>query len=386
MTRSRRFNLCIVAHSSDLYGADRCLHAVLPELLERFDVTVAVPSPGPGVALMRELGATVLLLPDYALRRRHLTPRGFLPWLRRIERSTRILSQLHRDHPFDAVYSNTLAAGIGPLLRLRWRVPHAVHIHECPNEPRWLPGILVRIIGWSSQLVICNSNYSAGWVRRIRPTLADRTVVIYNGLDLVAPPAVAPPTHEPFTIACVARIHPKKGQTILFEALRMAKETGRAWKLELFGDTLSEYLPLYDQLVDFARQYDLVDAVEWRGFVGDVQIQYADADLAVVPSVIPEEFSLVCLEAQSMLLPVIATGPGGASEVVADGETGMIVPPNDPKALFDAICTLQDNPQRRAAMGRAGRARAEELFTRSAFAVGVRDALTNLCSAEKAVQ
>ena len=88
---SLRPRLCIVAHSAELYGADRCLHAALPELVAHFDVTVAVPSDGDGVGIMRALGAEVLLLPDYALRRRHLTPRGVFPWLARVRSATSTL-------------------------------------------------------------------------------------------------------------------------------------------------------------------------------------------------------------------------------------------------------------------------------------------------------
>ena len=55
---------------------------------------------------------------------------------------------------------------------------------------------------------------------------------------------------------------------------------------------------------------------------------YCDADVCVVPSVVPEEYSMVCLEAQAFGRPVIATGPGGPSEVIADGVTGLIVRPS----------------------------------------------------------
>ncbi len=370
--------ICVVAHSADLYGADRCLHASLPDLLKHFRVTIATPSGGPGVAVLQALGAEVIRLPDYALRRRHLTAAGLLPWLLRLFSSVRTLTKSHRDDPFCVIYSNTLAAGIGPLLRWRWRIPHAVHVHECPNEPTWLPGALLRVVDWSTQVVICNSNYSCTWVRTRRPQLAQRTVVVHNGLDLVPAPAAAPKPHTPFTIACVARIHPKKGHPVLFEALRMAKERGRDWKVQLFGDTLDEYMPLYEELIRYADTHGLAKMIEWRGFVADVQIQYADADLAVVPSVIPEEFSLVCLEAQSMLLPVIATGPGGASEVLVDGKTGVIVAPGNARELCDAICRLEDDAALRATMGLAGRQRAETTFSREAFANGICDQILAL--------
>src|SRR4029079_17363686 len=123
----------------------------------------------------------------------------------------------------------------------------------------------------------------------------------------------------------------------------------------LYGDTLPEHQPLQRELEQFHAQHRLQDAVVGHGFVDDLQIQYGDADVAVVPSVVPEEFSLVCLEAQSMMVPVVATGPGGASEVIVDGTTGLIVAPGDADALYRALAALDDDPERRRTMGIAGR-------------------------------
>ncbi len=383
-------HLCVIAHSAELYGADKCLHAALPELLERFSVTVLVPAGGPGIEVMQGLGARVLRLPDYALRRRHLTPRGFLPWLGRLRRASRTVRELHEREPISVLYSNTLAAGLGPVLARRLhspsgRVPHAVHVHECPTSPTWFPRVVLAALDGCTQRVICNSRYTADWVTTVRGRLADRTVVVHNGLDLppapAAPPAPPPDSGPRFRISCVARIHPKKGQMVLLEALARAHGDGRDWLVHLFGDTLAEHRPLHHELEQFVAQHDLHGAVLWHGFVDDLQTQYADADVAVVPSVVPEEFSLVCLEAQSMMVPVVATGPGGASEVVVDGTTGVIVPPGDAGALYRALAALDDDPARRREMGIAGRRHVESTFSRERFAQGVARELTALVGA-----
>ncbi len=373
-----RPHLCVIAHSSECYGADRCLHAALPELCEEFRVTVAVPAPGPGVEIMRDLGAHVVVLPDYALRRRHLAPRGLVPWLMRVRTATAAITALHRDDPIAVLYSNTLAAGLGVVLARRLKLPHAVHVHECPTSPRWFPKAVLASIDGCTQRVICNSKYTADWVATVRGQLADRTVVVHNGLDLPPAPAAPPQPGARLRISCVARIHPKKGQMVLFEALARAYGDGRDWLVHLFGDTLPEHQPLQRELEQFAARQGLEGAVVWHGFVTDLQVQYGDADVAVVPSVVPEEFSLVCLEAQSMMIPVIATGPGGASEVVVDGTTGLIVAPGDANALYEALVSLDDDPARRTAMGVAGRRHVEATFSRQRFAEGVTRELASL--------
>jgi glycosyltransferase involved in cell wall biosynthesis len=75
-----------------------------------------------------------------------------------------------------------------------------------------------------------------------------------------------------------------------------------------------------------------------------------------------EPFGLVFAEAMAMGKPVVALASGGALEVVADGETGLLSPPGDAGALADNISRLLADPALRESMGRAGRERVERLF------------------------
>jgi glycosyltransferase involved in cell wall biosynthesis len=82
--------------------------------------------------------------------------------------------------------------------------------------------------------------------------------------------------------------------------------------------------------------------------------------LAVVPSVWPEPFGLVALEAMISGRPVIASRIGGLSDTVVDGETGLLVPPGDATALAKALRRLLDDQDLREQMGLAGRQRSED--------------------------
>lgn len=94
---------------------------------------------------------------------------------------------------------------------------------------------------------------------------------------------------------------------------------------------------------------------------------YSHAAAFVCPSVY-EPFGLINLEAMACERPVVASRVGGIPEVVADGETGFLVPPGDPQALAAAIRRLLADPPLAARMGAAGRKRVEELFTWRAVA------------------
>ncbi len=88
---------------------------------------------------------------------------------------------------------------------------------------------------------------------------------------------------------------------------------------------------------------------------------YSNANIFVLPT-LADCHSLVIVEAMAMGLPVIATRVGGIPEIVIDGETGLLIPPNSPEALSEAIRVLCDDPVRRRAMGIAGRRRVEKSF------------------------
>lgn len=90
---------------------------------------------------------------------------------------------------------------------------------------------------------------------------------------------------------------------------------------------------------------------------------YAAADLLVMPSTGAEPFGLPVAEAMASGLPVVATRVGGLPEVVADGETGLLVPPGDADALAAALSHVLAEPGLGAALGAAGRARACARFS-----------------------
>jgi glycosyltransferase involved in cell wall biosynthesis len=371
-----RPRLLVVAPSAELYGSDRALLAALPELAEAFRVVLAVPAAGAAVARAEAAGAAVVPVPDHVLRRRHLGARALVPWLGRMRATARRLSELHREEPFALVYGNTLAVPLAGFLARRWRVPALLHVHECP-DPRWLARALLLAARATATTVVCNSAYTRDFVVRLVPALDGRTRVVHNGLDLPPPPPPPDPSAR-LRVTCVGRIHPKKGQGVLVAAAAAARHEGADWELHLFGDALPEHEALRRDLERQVREAGLEERVHWHGFVDDLHVLYGGADVAVVPSVVPEEFSLVCLEASAMCLPVVATGPGGAAEVVADRETGYVVPPRDPAALAAALRAIERDPDRGRELGRRGHDRAVTHFSRTAYAAGVLQACREL--------
>ena len=154
----------------------------------------------------------------------------------------------------------------------------------------------------------------------------------------------------------VARLSPEKDVETLLKATALVLRDDPAFRLEIAGDGVC-----MASLRQTATQLRLGGTVTFLGQVRDVPNLLARAGLFVLPS-LTEGISLTLLEAMASGLAVAATRVGGNPEVVADGETGLLVPPADPPALAAALLRLRRDPALRRRMGEAGRRRVEMHF------------------------
>jgi glycosyltransferase involved in cell wall biosynthesis len=159
----------------------------------------------------------------------------------------------------------------------------------------------------------------------------------------------------PLRVAFVGNIAPRKGLDTLVEGLARAEA---AVDLTVVGRTVDEgHVADVRRLV---RERGLGDRVRFAGRLSDDEL--ADVLRASHVLAVPsryEGFGIVYLEGMSFGLPAIASRAGGASETVADGETGILVDPDDPVAVARALDAFASDPDRLAAMGRAARRRYE---------------------------
>lgn len=158
---------------------------------------------------------------------------------------------------------------------------------------------------------------------------------------------------------CVARFAEQKAHDVLLRATEEARRAVPDLRLLLVGDD-----PFGDgrqRAEALSGELGLERAVCFAGIRRDVPRLLAASDVFVMSS-LWEGFGLVFLEAMSAALPVLATEVSGVPEVVADGETGLLVPPSDVQAFARGLEELALDRGRREALGRAGRERVRNFF------------------------
>jgi glycosyltransferase involved in cell wall biosynthesis len=162
-------------------------------------------------------------------------------------------------------------------------------------------------------------------------------------------------------VGIVGHVQEWKGQLLVAEAVARARKAIPALRCLVVGGIHRFGAAYGEALKTRIAQPDLAGHVALTGARRDVAACLDAMDVAIHASN-REPFGRVLLEAMATGRPVIAPREGGPTEIVADGETGFLVPPRDPDALAAKIVTLLQDDARRTAMGRAARARVADVF------------------------
>lgn len=162
-------------------------------------------------------------------------------------------------------------------------------------------------------------------------------------------------------ILFVGRIHRDKGLWELLDALSLIQ--GRAWSLKVVGEGERETLARFCERI---QELTLENRVSLVGKLSGKELaaRYRACALVVFPSIVPETFGLVGVEAMSFARPVVAFDVGGVSEWLVDGETGFLVERRDIRAFAARVAALLDDPALAARLGRQGKERVERCFSR----------------------
>ncbi|MFF5183532.1 GT4 family glycosyltransferase PelF [Streptomyces sp. NPDC000345] len=182
---------------------------------------------------------------------------------------------------------------------------------------------------------------------------------VYNGVDPAAFPPAGPEPERP-TLSWAGRVDPIKDLETLVRAFALVRERLPGVRLRLFGGTPRGGEAYRERCAALAAELGHADAVSFEGRVDDIKDAYAAGNVVMLSS-ISEGFPFTLIEAMSCGRATVSTDVGGVREAV--GDTGLVVPPRDPRAMASAALELLGDPARRRAMGEAARLRVIEQFT-----------------------
>ena len=370
-----------VDHAAVMGGAQHSLLDVAEAFRERS--AIALLEDGPFAAALESRGVRVLRIGG-GDELRSVRKRSVAPGLRPLAALVRVARLVARTAPrYDLLYANSPKSFlVAALAGAMARKPVVWHLRDILDE-RHFSATNVRAViaaaNWRAERVVANSRataeafVAAGGKRAL-------VTVVHNGIDPAPFDALCPDTcrqvraelgipADAYVVGCFSRLHPWKGQTVLLDAV--ARMPG-VHALVVGGALFSGEAPYEAELRARAALPAFAGRVHMLGARDDVPRLIAACDVVVHASVLAEPFGRVVVEAMLAGRPVVATDAGGVPEVVTDGETGVLVPPGDARALGEALAALRSEPARGAALARSGSIHARQRFSRDAMLAGVR--------------
>jgi glycosyltransferase involved in cell wall biosynthesis len=289
------------------------------------------------------------------------------------------LTQLFKSNPCDVLHVNNggypgghscraailAAADAGMPVRLM-----AVHNVAYDYTPvvaieKWLD----RHVENATQQFITQSNAARASLIRRRGVRPDKITNIYFGVDLLPPPSpedmaakkreLGVPEGAP-VVGMIAMFEPRKGYQVLLQAAPAILGAVPSAVFVLVGDG-----PFYETIR--AQAVPQGDRVIFTGHRRDFRDILATFDVLVLPTLEFESVPYVILEAMALGKPAVGSTDGGIPEAIANGETGLLVPPGDTDALARAINTILTNDGLARRMGQAGLERARRVFDMNAM-------------------
>ena len=116
-------------------------------------------------------------------------------------------------------------------------------------------------------------------------------------------------------------------------------------QVRIVGDVFEDQLEYKDQLIQYVKIHNLENIITFKSFVKNPEVEYAWSNIVVVPSVKPEPFGRVAIEAMSIGRCVVAANHGGLSEIISSNEDGILFEPNNSKSLLNKLIELLENTQ-----------------------------------------
>ena len=338
----RRLRLAIYQDAVDLGGMEMSVATLLRHLDPEVDVVLL----GVDARVTRWLAthrptARVAVIPPVRSKR-DIHP--MLQHIRTVRRLRPDVLQVDLPMPWSGRYA--LLAG---LLTPGTRVVAVDHTAVPPHnrEVVWAR----RVLSAMTAADVSVSHGLAGFIEDVVKLRHGSVRVIYNGIQDLGPP---PPrkSHDPPVVGTIGRLATQKGVDVFLQALTRIPHAAGV----VVGDGQER-----TALQELAADLGIAERVTWTGWRDDARDLLHGFDVFALPSRW-EGLGRVLVEAALAECPVVAARVPGTSETMEEGETGLLVPPDDPASLAQAITSLLEDRERAIGMGKRGRAFALRRF------------------------
>ena len=342
--------------SSDLYGASKIFLQTIKILQQKgHNCIVVLSSEGPLVNELKSLGVQVEIANLGILRRKYFTPLGLVNRLHKLFHASIFLQKIIKQQNIELVYSNTAAVLIGGWAVSRHnkkqkrnnqgkknyaKVQHIWHLHEIISRPIYLLHFIKWcLVHWADKIIVVSEAVREHWLndnkknqkKLPKNSLSSKMNLIYNGIEPLA--KSQKPNYrlkysipsDAIVIGMAGRIHYLKGQEYFIKIAQCLLEDTSIYFI-ITGDPYAGQENLLTEMQGYIKAHKLEKQIFYTGYEAEMDCFYSAINILLLPSILPDSFPTVVLEAMQFGLPVVATEQGGAMEMIIAGETGVFIP------------------------------------------------------------
>jgi glycosyltransferase involved in cell wall biosynthesis len=366
-------NILMLHGSSDLYGASKIFVTSIEALLEcGHNVLVVLSEEGPLSEKIREMGVDVEIIRLGILRRKYFSAAGLVNRVRVLHAAYKALCRLVDDKSITHIYSHTLAVLVGSFAAYKKELPHIWQLLEIIETPKWFFRLMSLIVNrYGGEVIVASNAVRDHWKRHVDSA---KLHTVYYGIDRskissdesnlrgeLGLPA------DKLIIGMVGRVHYWKGQDYFLRIAGALACEHNNLHFVMIGDAFPGYEYLYDEIGKIIQEENLKNKVTDLGYRTDIYNLIKGFDIFVQPSILPDPFPTVILEAMAVGLPVVATSLGGAKEMVTNGETGYLIDVGQAEESAKSILKLVLSEDDRVKFGLRGKELIDKKFTLSRY-------------------
>ena len=357
--------------TADLYGASRVMLRSISRLIqEGHAAAVILPYSGPLENELLAVGASVHIINvDPVLRKRNLR-QPFALW-RDIRLGKKIYVQLAKELQIDLIVSNTSVTLLGGWVAKKIKCAHITHVRESYAQMGALARLYTSFLLQNSDRILCVSKAMA--LQFPHHAQDKKVCVVHDGFPIEEFESVSQERIGQFkrqfdledclVVGLVGRIIlQRKGQDVFVRAAALLKQRFPQVQFVIIGGCYPGNEFHLDNLERLINELGVADQVTLTGEAEDIKAAYAALDISVMASATPEPFGGVTIESMAFSKPVVGTAIGGTPEQIVEGQTGLLVPPNAPHEMAEAIGKLIEDQPLRTSMGLSARKRFENEF------------------------
>lgn len=274
--------------------------------------------------------------------------------------SIKKVREIIREERIDLVHSRSrVPAIIGGIASYKEEVPFVTTCHGYYSKH-----IFSYPMTWGKSVIVISNSIGRHMVDDFRLPI-DRMRLIFRGVDLeqfsFKEPSIK--TKQSFTIGMIGRITPLKGHRFFIRSLVMVLRVMPDIKVLIVGDAPQSKKRFKEELKSLVTRLELDRNVEFIGETDDVSEIMSRLDLLVLATTQQEGFGRVIIEAFASGVAVVATSVGGVLDIITSGKNGILVPPEDPKAMAEAILKILKNDKLRFSLIREARKTVQTKFS-----------------------